>query len=403
VSADETAPSRLVALDAFRGLAVAGMIVVTSPGAWDRGYGQLRHADWNGATLADMVFPAFLFGVGVAIGLSFPRAMGAPAERRLYWWRVARRTMLLILLGLALELTYRWTVALGATGLGQPGVESLRIPGILQRIALCYALAASLAALTAQRDAEGKAHINAGAVAVAIAGLLLLYWALVTFVPVPGYGAGRLDQEGSLAAFIDRAVFTPAHMWQLGGPKWHGPVFYDPEGLLSTLPAATNVLLGMLAALALKRAPDRAIFHIAIAGALFLAAGLLLDPVFPINKKLWTSSFALLSGGFSALLLAALLATLRGDLAVRLSGPLLILGGNAILAFALSTLLGRLYTFPFPGPGGASASPQAWLNARMLDIMPDPWLASLACALLMLALIIFLLWPLHRRAIHLRL
>lgn len=397
------APQRLVALDVLRGLAVAGMIVVTSPGDWNHVYAPLKHADWNGWTLTDMIFPAFLFGVGMALGLSFPRPMGDPAERRRYWARVARRTAALILLGLFLEATYVWSISLGATSLGGGGLDHIRIPGILQRIGLCYAFGAAVLALTAGRDAEGRAHLNARAIGLAIAGLLLLYWALMTFVPVPGFGAGRLDQEGNLAAWIDRAIFTVPHLWPLGSATWNGPVTYDPEGLLSSLPATANLLYGALAALALRRRPDRAALLLAGGGVLLFAAGLLLDPVFPINKRIWTSSFALLSSGFSALLLAALLVVLRSDLVTRLAAPLRILGGNAILAFVLSTLIGRVYGFPFRSADGTPHWPQQWANDHMLLVIPDPNLASLACGIAMLALITLLVWPLHRRAIHFRL
>ena len=397
------ARSRLAALDVLRGLAVAGMIVVTSPGDWNNAYAPLKHADWHGWTLTDMVFPAFLFSVGMALGLSFPRPMGDPASRRQYWTRVGRRTIALILLGLLLEATYVWSISLGATSPGQGGLDHIRIPGILQRIALCYALAATFVAATARRDEAGRAEVKAGAIGVAISAALLLYWALLTFVPVPGYGAGRLDPAGNLAAYVDRTIFTVPHLWPLGSETWGGPVVYDPEGLLSSLPATANLLFGVLAACALRRAPARAVLIIAGAGAASFAAGLLLDPLFPINKRIWTSSFALLSSGFSALVLAALIAALRSGLAARLATPFRILGGNAILAFVLSTLLGRIYGFPFPGEGGAPLWPQQWLNERAFAVVGDPYMASLACALGMLALVTLAIWPLHRRAIHFRL
>jgi len=399
----ETRPSRLAALDVLRGMAVAGMIVVTSPGDWNRAYAPLKHADWHGWTLTDMVFPAFLFSVGVALGLSFPRPMSDPASRRQYWLRVGRRTAALILLGLFLEATYVWSISLGATSPGQGGLDHIRIPGVLQRIALCYALAAILVAVTARRDEAGRADVNAGAIGAAITAALLLYWALLTFVPVPGYGAGQLGPAGNLAAYVDRAIFTVPHLWPLGAETWGGPVVYDPEGLLSSLPATANVLFGVLAAFAFRRAPGRAVLFIAGGGAALLAAGLLLDPLFPINKRIWTSSFALLSSGFSALVLAALMAALRSGRAARLVAPFRILGGNAILAFVLSTLLGRIYGFPFSAEGGTPLGPQQWMNARALAVLADPYLASLACALAMLALVTLMIWPLHRRAIHFRL
>jgi len=395
--------SRLLALDVLRGAAVAGMILVTSPGDWGAAYPFLRHAKWNGWTLADMVFPAFLFAVGMALALSFPKPLDDPAARGLLWRRIGRRTLALVALGLVLN----WAMEMGsAVWLHDPGAGTLahvRIPGVLQRIALCYGIGAALILATARRDGAGLWTVNASAIAIAAAVLLILYWALVILVPVPGFGAGRLDQTGNLAAHIDRAIFTPIHMWRLGSLEWAGPVVFDPEGLLSTLTATVNLLLGILAAREWQRAPDDAAPRIALAGAVLMAAGLALDPVFVINKQIWTSSFALLSGGFSALTLAALMVALRSDGVVRLVAPLRILGGNAILAFSVSILAGVLGGVPIVPAAGEWITPQKWGNTIALSLIPDVHLASLACALAILALITLALWPLHRRGIHLRL
>jgi predicted acyltransferase len=359
----------------------------------------LKHADWNGWTSTDMIFPAFLFSVGVALGLSFPRLLGDSESRRTFWWRVCRRTISLILLGLFLEATYNWAIAWGAPFPGRSGLENLRIPGILQRIAFCYALAAVVVVATGRKDAEGRTRINAAAVGLAIGTILVLYWVLLAFVPVPGYGAGHLDPEGNLPAFVDRLVFTVPHLWPFGAAQWQGPVTYDPEGLLSSVPATANVLFGVLAAREWRESGDRAALRIGAFGVLLLVAGLLLDPLFPINKRLWTSSFALLSSGYSAIVLGALLAAVRFEWVVRLSTPLRILGGNAILAFVLATLFGRLYGFPLLEDG---ESPQHAINALSLSAVTDPYLASLVCAFAMVVLVTLIVWPLHRRAIHFR-
>lgn len=300
-------PTRLISLDVLRGLAVAGMILVVSPGDWGAAYHQLQHADWNGWTLADMVFPTFLFSVGIALGLSFPRAWQTSADRQLFWRRIMRRTALLILLGLALEATYNWALVYTGSPLGRPSLAYLRIPGILQRIALCYLLAAAVLILTARSTDDGRAALRPLAIATLIGAILLGYWALLRFVPTPGFGPDRLDAEGYLGGYIDRAVFTVPHLWPLGWAHPGGPVVYDPEGLLSTLPATGNVLLGALAGWAWRRHPHRAALTIGVAGVALLAAGLLLDPMFPINKRIWTSSFVVFSGGFSAVVLALLM------------------------------------------------------------------------------------------------
>lgn len=395
-------PPRLEALDVLRGLAVAGMIVVTSPGDWNKAYWPLKHAEWNGWTPTDMVFPAFLFGVGMALGLSFPRPLADPSARARLWLRIGRRAVALILLGLALNWTYVLAVAAGVPPAGPDDHPALRLPGVPQRIALCYVLAAALILATGTKDAQGRTGINARAIAASGAAILLAYWALLRFVPVPGFGAGGLDQVSSLPAWLDRTVFTPAHLWPLGSASWRGPVTYDPEGLLSSLPATVDVLAGVLAAWEWKRTEGRALLRIAIVSVAAIVLGLLLDPVFPINKRLWTSSFALLSSGVSGLALVAIALALRSAWARRLLSPLRVLGGNAILAFTLSILVGAFAGLPLNGPEGP-ISPQGWGDAIALSLIPDEYLASLACAFAILALITLAIWPLHRRAIHFRL
>ena len=315
------------ALDVLRGLAVAGMIVATSPGDWSSTYGPLKHADWNGWTPTDMVFPTFLFSVGVAIGLSFPKLADASA-RVVLWRRVGRRVASLIALGLVLNWLYT-----AATHFGLPSPHTyawteFRIPGVPQRIALCYLATVGLIMATSARRARSVPAINARALWIAAALILIGYWALLTLGPVPGFGAGQLDPEGSLPAWLDRRVFTPAYMWPMGSKTWGGPITYDPEGLLSTLPATINVVVGALAARDLRMIPERAMVRIASAGALLVAAGLLLDPVFPINKRLWTSSFALLSSGVSALALVGCAVALRREPVSRIVLPFMILAAT---------------------------------------------------------------------------
>jgi predicted acyltransferase len=378
------------------------MIVVTSPGDWNRVYWPLKHADWNGWTPTDMVFPMFLFGVGMALGLSFPRPLAEPGARARFWLRVGRRALALILLGLFLNWVSVVAAWAGVPPAGPDAIPALRLPGVPQRIAFCYVLAALLIVTTARKEGDGRAAIAPRAIAAAIAAILLIYWALLRFVPVPGYGAGHLDQEGSLPAWLDRAIFTVPHLWQLGSATWRGPVTYDPEGLLSSFPATVDTLFGVLAAWEWRRAAGRPLARIAMASALLVVLGLLLDPLLPINKRLWTSSFALLSSGVSGLTLVAVALVIRNATASRLLAPLKILGGNAILAFTISILVGAFAGLPLNGASGP-ISPQGWGDAIARSVIPDEYLASLACAFAILALITLALWPLHRRAIHFRL
>ena len=394
---------RLVSLDVLRGLAVAGMILVVSPGDWGAAYPQLQHAEWDGWTLADMVFPTFLFSIGAALGLSFPLPWRTAEDRRLFWRRALRRAGLLVLLGLALEATYNWELLYTGGPLGRPSLAYLRIPGVLQRIALCYLLAVAALLAASARDTDGRATLRPGAIALAAAAMLLGYWATLTFVPTPGFGPGRLDAEGFLGGYIDRAIFTVPHLWPLGWAHPGEPVVYDPEGLLSTFPATVNVLFGSLAGWAWRRKTERGALTIGVAGLALIFAGLLLDPVFPINKRMWTSSFVLFSGGFSAVLLAVMMEVERWRGAPVLLAPLRVLGGNAILAFIISTLLGRVYDLPIVPSDGEWLPPRGWLDKLALSAVRDPRVAATACAVLFVAVVVLLLTPLHRRAFHFRL
>jgi len=381
-SVSTTAPAqqnRLEGLDLFRGLAVAGMIIVNSPGS-EQVWWPLDHAAWHGFTPTDLVFPAFLFAVGAALGLSFPRAIDATT-----WARILRRTLLLIALGWMIQLLARLTFV------------DFRIFGVLPRIGLCYAAAASLAILTART--EGRAHLNPKTILTAAIAALAIYAALLLWVPVPGHGAGQLSPEGNIAGYVDRTLFTTAHIWRHGTDA-AGNIVYDPEGLLSTLPALANVLSGILAAIAWKRAPDRAVRQLLIAGTALTLIGLALTPVLPLNKRIWTPSFALFTTGLSAILLAlAMLATARQSLRKALT-PLHIFGTNAITGYILSLLLIIAALKPIL-PGGGTI--QAWTFARINIVVPDPYLASFLFAVLVLLIVFATLVPMHRRGIHLRL
>ncbi|MEA1673439.1 acyltransferase family protein [Nitrospirillum sp. BR 11163] len=387
-AASARATNRLPSLDVLRGLAVAGMILVVSPGDWNMAYAPLKHAPWNGWTLADMVFPTFLFSVGLAISLSLT---ALARDKRATAAKITRRVLALISLGLVLNALPYFDLA------------HLRLPGILQRIALCYALAVTLCLATARIGPDGRAMVNQPALLAAIAVILLGYWAALAWVPVPGIGAGHLDPGGSLPSWIDRGVFTVPHLWPYGTDAT-GAVVYDPEGLLSTLPAIVNVLVGVLAGTALKASQSR--LPLLVAAVLLIGAGLTLDPVLVVNKQIWTSSFALFSGGFSLGVLAILSALLdRGPAALprALTFPFRVLGGNAILAFTLSQILSAIGGVPVIASADGAITPQAWGDRLAKAVIDDPYLASFACALGILGLVVLALLPLHRRGLHVRL
>jgi predicted acyltransferase len=377
------------------------MILVVSPGSWEFTYAALQHADWNGWTLADLVFPDFLFGVGMALGLVFARSPDPDGKTVKFSGKVARRVVSLIILGLGLNYLGVMAGWFGAPSVGPDETITWRIPGVLQRIAVCYLLAVLIVWATSDRADDSTLRLNAIRLALAIAVLLIGYWALVSFVPVPGFGAGNLSKAGNLPAYVDRAIFTPTHMWALGAESWRGPVVYDPEGILSSLPATANVLFGAFAVTVWQRYPKHRVPILMLLGLVLLASGLVLDRFLPINKKIWSSSFVLLTSGFSCLALVVVAGLIRIG-ASRLLAPLKILGGNAILAFSLSIILGSIGSLPIVG-SGEPRSLQAIGFETIHRVISDPYLASLTCAFGILALILMVIWPLDRRGIHLRL
>ncbi|MEP9357566.1 hypothetical protein [Sphingomonas sp. KR3-1] len=372
-----SAPARLAGLDLFRGLTVACMVIVNTPGSWDHVWWPLDHAEWHGFTPTDLVFPAFLCAMGVALGLSFPRTVDGSA-----WTRIVRRSLLLIAIGWAWQM------------LARPGLADFRVFGVLPRLGLCYGLAATLAILTGWRDQHGKVHLGARALGIASIALLLGYWVLLSFVPVPGHASGDLSPAGNLAGYVDRIAVTTHHMYRYGTDE-AGNIVYDPEGLLSTLPSLVNVILGMLAALLWKRDPARATMRILLAGIALAAIGYAWSFGFPLNKKLWTSSFALWTSGLSAILFAGCIAASRSAAVRTALWPLDVLGMNAILGYMLSLLLSL---------AALRTGFQLWAWNGLAALMPgNPLLASFLFALAVLLLVLALLIPLHRRGIHLRL
>jgi predicted acyltransferase len=314
---------RLDSLDVFRGLSIAAMILVSTPGTWNAVYAQLDHALWNGWTLTDLVFPFLLFAMGAAVPFALNRRRDAG---RRVGRHILRRALILFALGLVLN-------AIEAAAPLQ--WETFRIPGVLQRIAIVFVAVAWL-------TEHGSLKVQIGAVAAALAG----YWAALTLIPVPGAGPGVLTPEGNLASFIDRALLGRHLLTR----------FSDPEGLLGTLPAIATAMGGVFAGVWLKERPafargfgaaGREPRHSAWlfgAGVLALGAGLAWGRVFPINKNLWTSSFALFSAGLAAQALALChwLVDVRGWR--RWSKPLAVFGRNPLAAYFLSVGFDSLLT-----------------------------------------------------------
>ena len=384
----QTLQSRLVSLDVSRGLIIAGMVLVTDPGSYSFVYPQLLHAQWNGATATDMIFPSFLFIVGVAITLSFPSRLQKGSPRSRLAKHVARRAAIIFVMGLAVN------------GFPDYHLHTLRIPGILQRIAICY-LIAGLLYLATNRNEKSRSRQTA-IFATLIVVILAGYWALLKLVPVPGFGPGRLDSLGNLPAYIDRMIFGTNHLWAWGLTPGYG-VTYDPEGMLSTLQAIAAVLIGVLAGKWLRKEQtgQRRVLGLVIAGTLLSIAGLLLAPYLPLNKRIYTTTFALFSGGISVLTFAVCYLVVDVWRLRRWAAPLLVFGTNAILAFALSSVITTLLDRIHVNSGSGILTLHEWGNHIFAGFL-QPVHASLAYAVTIVLLNLALLYPLYRKRIFLR-
>jgi predicted acyltransferase len=387
--------ARLTSLDAFRGAIIVGMILVTDPGTYSAVYKPFLHAQWDGPTATDMIFPSFLVIVGIAIPLSFASRLRRGKTRMELVRQILKRSVILFLLGLLLN------------GFPDYNLHTIRIPGILQRIAICY-LAGAMQYLAASSIADKnpchQLRRRAAVIGSTLVFLLAIYWALLKLVPVPGFGAGRLDSLGNLGAYIDRAVFGIQHLWPWGLTTGYG-VTFDPEGILSTLPALATLLTGVLAGdwLLTARSQRRKVVLLVVAGPCLVLVGLALSPWLPLNKKIWTSTFALFSGGVAILAFSAFYLILDIKHWRRWSTPLLIFGTNAILAFALSniitTLTDRIHV---TAKDGVSITLHNWLYQEVFATWLRPVHASLAYALTIVILNLALIYPLYRRRIFLR-
>ncbi|MBP0003899.1 MAG: DUF1624 domain-containing protein [Cyanobacteria bacterium SBC] len=342
---------RLISLDVFRGLAIAAMILVNNPGRWDFVYPPLRHAEWHGFTPTDLVFPAFLFIVGVAMAFAFAKYRRTRSIPPAVYGRILRRSAILFGLGLLLNgfYTYDW--------------ETIRILGVLQRISLTYLLA-SLVVLNLKPLQQ-----------MVLAGIVLVgYHAAMMLVPVPGFGAGDLSLEGNLVGYVDRMVLGSEHLLR-GGP-------FDPEGLLSTLPATVTVLLGSFTGEQLRRQPTdvQTTLGLVVAGIAGLGIGSLWGATFPINKSLWTSSYVMYSAGWCGLLLAFCYHSIEVLGWRRWSFPLRVMGVNAITVFVGSGLLARILLYTSVSRGDSAISTQRWLYENVFQALWGSIDGSLAYA-----------------------
>lgn len=366
------AAQRMVSLDVFRGITIAGMILVNNPGTWTAIYSPLAHAEWHGLTPTDLVFPFFLFIVGVSITLALGRRAKAGGPKRDLYFKIGRRTLIIFALGLVLA------------GFPRYELSTIRIPGVLQRIAVCYLIASTIFLNTKWRTQA----LIAGA-------LLLLYWALMSLIPAPGFSAGDLSLEGNLAAYVDRTLLG-AHTWK---------PLYDPEGVLSTIPAIVTTLAGVLTGHWLRS--DRSQLEKAtgmfVAGAVSMVAGWTWGFWFPINKALWTSSYVLLTAGLALQFLAVCfwLVDIKGFR--QWATPFVVLGLNALIIYFLAELFARIISLiSFTRADGSAVDLKTLIYENVFASWASPMNASVLFAICVVLLGLGVAALLYRKKIFIK-
>ena len=366
---------RLISLDVFRGITIAGMILVNSPGTWEYVYPALRHSKWNGCTPTDIIFPFFMFIVGVALTYSISKKIENNVPHSKIIFQIIRRSLIIFLLGLFLN------------GFPYFNFSTLRIPGVLQRIAAAY-LISSIIFL----------KFNKRSIAIIAGSILLIYWVLMTLVPVPGVGYPNFEPSTNLGAWLDRFVF--------GNHLWGQSKVWDPEGILSTLPSISTVLLGILAGFLLKSDRDKLSKTILmfVWGNIFLVVGIVWDIWFPINKNLWTSSYVIYTAGLALNFLGMCYWFIDVKGYKSWSKPFQIFGMNAIAAYFLSEFIEIIIdeVKVFDSSIGHAISVKGYLFNHLFLSWISPVNASLAWAVCYVLFLFGLVSILYKKKIFIK-
>ena len=429
---NETGQNRLISLDVFRGMTIAGMVLVNNPGT-SPVYWPLDHAEWNGLTPTDWIFPFFLFIVGVAIPIALGKRIEEGVTRKVYT-KIVSRAALIYGLGLVMSIIpffqfqstdasdpLKMTVWLFFTGafffallrnfkiagilaiVGVAGIVvmnlagynvvpynfgTMRILGVLQRIAICYLVVSLIFLHTTWKQQ----------LAIAVV-LLFGYWLLMTAIPVPGCDVTTIDDKAcNLAAYLDRMILTEDHIWRFGK-------VYDPEGILSTIPAIVTTISGVLAGTWLRSKRDGLdkLGGIFFFGVLLFALGWIWNSFFPFNKSLWTSSYVLVTSGLALLVLGSCywLIDIKGY--KRWARPFIIFGANALALFVFSGIFARMMSaYRTNGADGKPWSLQKTVVQNIFLALFQPINASLAYAVCFILLWLFFMWLLYRRRIYIK-
>jgi len=397
-AAPAAARERLLSLDVFRGMTVAGMLLVNDPGSWASIYPPLEHAAWHGWTPTDLIFPFFLFIAGITTHLSLSTRRARGDDERAIVRQILRRGALIFLFGLILSAFpfFQWGTI---EGIPNPTfldrvvyrLEHLRILGVLQRIGIAYTCAALLTLRTSLKQQ------------VAILAVILYgYWLAMTVIPVPDQGLpGALllnDPSTPLSAWLDRTILGANHLW-IGGKTW------DPEGLLSTIPAIGTAMLGIFAGrwIAQPRSLFERLAGLFAVGAIGMMVGLMWNWVFPINKNLWTSSYVVFTGGMACVALATCMWVIDIHRVRWWTKPFVIYGVNPMIAFLGSGLMARLIYSIIKVPyGGKEVALQTAIYEALFASWLEPRNASLLFAVSFVLLWFGILTVLYRKNIVLK-
>ncbi len=360
--------SRLLSLDVFRGATIASMMLVNNAGNWNAVYPPLRHSAWHGWTFTDTIFPFFLWIAGVSMTLSFAKRLERNDSRARLLTHTLQRAATIFLLGMFLNLFPLFQLS------------TVRIPGVLQRIAVCYLIAGFIFLYTSLRGQI-----------VWTASLLLVYCALMKLAPVPGFGSGILEKEGNFAQYVDQLV--------LSGHMWASSKTWDPEGIVSTLPAIATMLFGILTGHLLRSrfTPESKTAWLMVMGTCLMGAGLIWAWWLPINKPLWTSSYSLLMAGMAANVFGCCYWVIDIKGYRRWSRPLAVYGMNAITVYVLAGLLSKLSSFiKVASTDGTEITAGKWVYENIYAPLASPVNASLLYALTYVAILYGVSWFMYR-------
>ncbi|MBT8220325.1 MAG: DUF1624 domain-containing protein [Bacteroidia bacterium] len=363
---------RLVFLDVFRGITIAAMILVNNPGSWNHVYRPLLHADWHGCTPTDLIFPFFIFIVGVSIAIAIGKRKAQLDNHGPIIQKIIRRTLLIFLIGILLNLIPSFNFS------------TLRIPGVLQRIAVIYGITAFLFLKFNKRQLT---YFGIGA--------LFVYWILMTWIPVPDGFPPNLDPETNIGAWLDRTL--------LNGHLWSQSEVWDPEGILSTLPALGTSIIGILTGIWIKQSNNinKRLNGLFAVGTLLIFAGLVWGMFFPINKNIWTSSYVLYTGGIGITCLAFIHWVMDIKFISKWATPFKIMGMNALFIYILSGVIAK-FTHRIPlSFEGESVVLKQWIYLNLKTIL-DPTNASLMYAIIKVSILCLVAWWMWKKQIFIK-